>query len=296
MHGHGEYIWRAFYNDTFAFPIQNIYRGFWERGKRSGEGTMTFGDDTGMKLVGEWDQDFKHGSGYLICGNGKVLEHPALFQYDKPMHIMKEVSAWSIRSTRLLKSLEIPIFTAPQYVNVGFYVDQVLEAVGSINVDKFKALKTFEERCVRYTLIRNLVQLKELYKEYASLAAKTQLTFEPVLIRLFLWQFYKDRDIWKRGISLAETDRILTDNPDSCLESVHDPFEPIYFWQFLMSLIGVALTTYSLDEIEEIEDSSVQGVCASVIKKFFDEVIFTKLGVNHQSKYRFIRLQVTIIF
>ncbi|XP_068903322.1 radial spoke head 10 homolog B-like isoform X2 [Tenebrio molitor] len=273
MHGKGEYIWKAFYNTTFAFPVQTIYRGEWAEGKRSGEGTMYFGDESGLKLKGKWDDDFKHGDGLLVCGNGRVVEQTLLFQYDKPTRT--ESSASSVPHNLLRQILDVPVFNAPEFVDVGFYVDKLLSKLQDVSDDKLKLLKTFEEKCIKNTIIRFLPQLKDLYRDYCSMAAKAQLHYEPVLIRLFLWQLYQDIDISRSGISLAGTDLILGENPNSCVENVHCPFEPIYFWQFLMSLVGVALSTISLEEIYDTS-SSQGGVSSFVVKKFFDEVLFAK--------------------
>jgi hypothetical protein len=114
MHGKGEYIWKAFYNTTFAFPVQTIYRGEWAEGKRSGEGTMYFGDESGLKLKGKWDDDFKHGDGLLVCGNGRVVEQTLLFQYDKPTRT--ESSASSVPHNLLRQILDVPVFNAPEFV------------------------------------------------------------------------------------------------------------------------------------------------------------------------------------
>jgi hypothetical protein len=281
MHGKGEYIWKAFYNTTFAFPVQTIYRGEWAEGKRSGEGTMYFGDESGLKLKGKWDDDFKHGDGLLVCGNGRVVEQTLLFQYDKPTRT--ESSASSVPHNLLRQILDVPVFNAPEFVDVGFYVDKLLSKLQNVSDDKLKLLKTFEEKCIKNTIIRFLPQLKDLYRDYCSMAAKAQLHYEPVLIRLFLWQLYQDIDISRSGISLAGTDLILGENPNSCVENVHCPFEPIYFWQFLMSLVGVALSTISLEEIYDTS-SSQGGVSSFVVKKFFDEVLFAKPS-DHRGKY-----------
>lgn len=279
MHGQGEYIWGAFYNEAFAFPPQTIYRGSWEKGRRCGFGIMHFGDNTGLRFQGDWDQDFKHGDGLLICGNGRVVQQNSLFQYDKP-----KTKTYHSRHSSFLNTsqiLEVPIFTAPEFLDVGFYVDKILAKLVDTSEDKLNTLKHYEEKCIRYLIIRNLPKLKDLYKDYASMAAKIKLDYEPIMMRLFLWQMYKDMGLSKRGVSLARTDEILAENPKSCLVSLHDPFEPIYFWQFLMSIIGTALTIGSLEESDESGGVN-GGVSAVIVQKFLDEIIFSR-APDHQS-------------
>lgn len=272
MDGKGEYVWNAFYNNSFVFPVQNIYRGLWENGKRNGEGIMLFADESGIKLKGLWDQDFKHGDGLMICGNGRIVDRSSLFHFDKPLE--NEFSAWSIKNNRFDRIINIPIFTAPEYVDVGFYIDKVLAKLEDVSDEKLEVLKQLEEKYVKHVIIKYLPHLKELYYDYATLAAKTKPSFKPIMIRLFLWHFYKDIEIYKYGISLIETDNILAKNPRSCVDSQHDPFEPIYFWQFLMSLIGISLTTANLDETYDIQH---KGVSATIITNFFEDCVFSKI-------------------
>ncbi|RZC33720.1 radial spoke head 10 -like B-like [Asbolus verrucosus] len=272
MHGDGEYIWKAFYNKAFAFPIQNIYRGSWKNGKRCGEGIMHFGGDSGARLKGTWDQDFKHGDGCLVCGNGLVVDQPSLFHYDKP--VLPHPSATLFPDSFSYQVMDVPVFTIPEQVDVGYYIDKILEKIQNVDQSKFEKLKLCEARCIKNTIIAFLPQLNDLYKEYASMAAKIKLHYEPILIRMFLWQFYRDVEVYKRGLSLVDTDLILANNPKSSVENIHYPFEPIYFWQFLMSLVGVALMTSSLDDTF---DSSTQGgVMAYIIKKFFEKTVFAR--------------------
>lgn len=272
MSGYGEYIWKGFFNKHLAFPLQNTYRGEWKEGKRTGKGSMIFGTESGARLDGHWDQDFKHGDGHMVCGNGISIQQHCLFSYDKPSHFS---SASSIKD----HVTKVPIFTIAENVDMGYYIDKVLEKIENyVEPNKLYLLKMYEEANVRNTITLFLPQLEELYKKYASLAVKVKLNFDPILPRIFLWQLYKDVDIKRFGLSLIDTDNILKDNPKNCLETDHNPFEKIYFWQFLMSLMGVALATCSLEDT--VDNMEPGGVSAFIFKKFLQKCVFNKIAVD----------------
>lgn len=165
MNGHGEYIWKVLRNDTFTFPCQNSYRGQWIDGERTGLGAMMFGNDSGAKLAGYWERNFKHGRGVMICGNGKFVEGNPLFKYDKPCNIFyapnadlmpnrsfynllkkidqgngicmnEETTIVDVNNCCLSsnfsvvqienKFLELPIFTITEMVDLNYYIDKVL--------------------------------------------------------------------------------------------------------------------------------------------------------------------------
>lgn len=47
---------------------------------------MFLGMINGARLAGTWKNNFKHGPGLIICGNGVIIEKNPLFKYDKPAH------------------------------------------------------------------------------------------------------------------------------------------------------------------------------------------------------------------
>lgn len=99
-----------------------------------------------------------------------------------------------------------------------------------------------------------------------------QLPFEPLVIRLFLWQMFRDL---KLPYSLADLDELMMKNPAMHLEEKHDPFETIHFWQFLHVLLELSWTLHSTDKEAKIvpEDEVQCGVLAWIFTNFLDTTV-----------------------
>lgn len=63
-------------------------------------------------------------------------------------------------------------------------------------------------------------------------------------MRIFFWQLYRDCKIPEKGISLIEIDLMFTEKSTFNCDAVHNPFEILYFSQYLESLLHVALALY----------------------------------------------------
>lgn len=133
-------------------------------------------------------------------------------------------------------------------------------------------LPFYEEKWLRNTITLYLPRLRDLYDHYATVAcmATTNLAFKPTMIRLFLWQLYRDCFIPEKGLSLTQTDLILAENPDGGTETNHSPFEKIYFWQFLHSLISIAWKFYG----DESNCDGTESILRKVFTRFLEEDIF----------------------
>lgn len=71
-HGEGELIWgNSTINKLISKENCNIYRGEFEHGERSGQGTFFFMN--GSQYSGEWLQNNKHGIGCFVQSNGSIM-------------------------------------------------------------------------------------------------------------------------------------------------------------------------------------------------------------------------------
>ncbi|ENN75236.1 hypothetical protein YQE_08246, partial [Dendroctonus ponderosae] len=127
-------------------------------------------------------------------------------------------------------------------------------------------------------LINYLPQLRRIYQTYATLCVKEQeLTFQPVLVRLFLWQLYRDIGVTEKpGVSIVEIDERLMKNPNSCLETTHNPWEPIYFWQFLQALVGMACLLFTTENQSDYTPST--GFMYYMVKHFLESRLLVHAG------------------
>ncbi|KAJ8933706.1 hypothetical protein NQ314_013836 [Rhamnusium bicolor] len=122
----------------------------------------------------------------------------------------------------------------------------------------------------------NLPKLTEIYNQYATIAGN-DINFKSVLTRIFLWQLLRDIKLTHQGVSLVEADLFLADNPSSCIESNHYPFEPIYFWQFLQSLFGCSWLLL-LSTKNQKYDHFTSGIISKIFKEFLEENVFPNAG------------------
>lgn len=143
-------------------------------------------------------------------------------------------------------------------------------------------LELYETTCTQDYLLANLPRLWDLYRHYSNIGSKQRKVAQRVvMIRLFLWQFYRDCRL-TRKVSLAKIDSLLAENPTSYVESLHDPFEKLYFWQFLHSLLGVAWELYSKNNVE---GEPVRGLLAGALCKLLFKDIYPH-AFHQKGKFR----------
>lgn len=186
--------------------------------------------------------------------------------------------------------LRIPVHSEPKTVDLSFYIKKVcfkygigfssVETVTTTNTnaccdknDEGVNIVRYEEKKLRFCITYNYLLMQTAYLTYAKICTTEVLNFRPVLVRIFLWQLYLDAGITNR-MSLIDTDLCLLENPDCGLESEHYPFEKIYFWQFIYSLISVAWALYSND----CEDQKQNGILSAVLTKLLTKDIEPNLG------------------
>lgn len=131
-----------------------------------------------------------------------------------------------------------------------------------------------EEQLLKNYITINLPKLIEIYLFYAKLTNPETKT-NPILVRLFLWQLLRDIQLYYR-LSLVEADLYFENNPSSCTESNHNPFEEIYFWQFLQYLVGCSWLFFK--KTEDHSDVPKQGIATHIFKKFFEKEVFPNYG------------------
>ncbi|KAF7275909.1 hypothetical protein GWI33_011152, partial [Rhynchophorus ferrugineus] len=131
---------------------------------------------------------------------------------------------------------------------------------------------------LRNLIIMYLPQLRDIYRKYASLGAiDEKLSFEPVLVRFFLWQLYRDIGVTnKEGLSIVEVDEVLAKNPKSCLESTHNPWEPIFFWQFLQSIVNICFLLFNVNMA--IGFLTPDRLLYKIFKQFLDHTLLPQAG------------------
>lgn len=110
---------------------------------------------------------------------------------------------------------------------------------------RLKELISFEEKSLRKALRCYETDLRNIYYKYATICNSEKINFQPVMIRLYLWQLYNDCNIHEKGLTLYDIDILFYQNREWHAKKPHDPFEKIYFWQFLHSLLAVVNKLYA---------------------------------------------------
>ncbi|KAF0756907.1 radial spoke head 10 B-like, partial [Aphis craccivora] len=107
-------------------------------------------------------------------------------------------------------------------------------------------------------------RLAELYKAYGAFLADGPITYRPLMTRLGLWQIIIDNRLHMH-ISLADFDDLLS----------HDPFEPIYFWQFVHAVCTLATVAYDRTRRQTAHKANRtaggNGLLASALHDLFAE-------------------------
>lgn len=256
-------------------------------------GILRVGTGNGARLTGNWLGNLKHGHGIIVCDNGYAIEGDPLFLYDKQVvpeqlespdnknssqsNEIIENSLVSLNTTILslpqIEPVFIPIFCDPRQINLKHLLDELLKT-RKCNTkmcptcSKFPSDEeylNFEESRLRECIMDNHEALRNLYTQYATIADETNDHPKPVLIRFFLWQLYMDSRV-NIKLPLFEVDAVLNDNPVSGVLKSHDPFERIYFWQFLISIIGVSWRICS-SEYQRCDG----GVLSNALKLFLQQ-------------------------
>lgn len=138
-----------------------------------------------------------------------------------------------------------------------------------------------EEHLLKKFITINLPKLRRIYNYYAKLG-DPETKAKPVLVRLFLWQLIRDIQLYYT-VSLVEADLYLAKNPWSCTESDHNPFEEIYFWQFLQYLVGCSWLFHQKAECKL--NVSSPGVVTQILKRFLEKEVYAHFGKSEGTVY-----------
>lgn len=137
--------------------------------------------------------------------------------------------------------------------------------------------KDDEEKLLRNLITFYLPKLMQMYQQYATITTGEQNVNQRVILtRFFLWQLLRDIGL-PQSVSLIDADIFMAKNPRCCLGSDHDPFESIYFWQFIQTLLGCAW----LLEVTRISQNVViyaNGTICGIFRDFMEDTVLPNAG------------------
>lgn len=306
MSGHGIYIWDSHHNDSMSLPSITAYRGSWVYGQRNGYGILNLGLGLGSCYKGEFKNNKKNGAGKFITNNGLILRSHTLFEDDN-LVLRKSDENVHVATHEYIKPFEPYQFDiCDNGVGLLYHIEQALA-----NIDKqaeiredmihqymihnqsnnknastylrkdpsghliFEDFIEFEESSLRKSLRCFETELRNIYYKYATICNSKEISFNPVLIRLYLWQLYFDCNIHEKGLTLVEIDMIYNQNREWKTDTPHGPFEKIYYWQFLHSLISIARRLYAK---RQLPGSRPDTILASAFRSFMENDILPGCG------------------
>ncbi|KAK4879208.1 hypothetical protein RN001_007354 [Aquatica leii] len=138
--------------------------------------------------------------------------------------------------------------------------------------------QAIEKKNLKDAITTHLPLLYKLYNKYASIATRQKIKFKPILIRYFLWQFVRDLKFFGTNNSLIDLDLIMFENPNSGLEFAHEPFEKIYFWQFLQILVCLTWKFHSANTVTD--ECKTFGILSTLLNNFLTEMVYTNSKIT----------------
>lgn len=309
MSGCGIYIWNAECNNTLSLPAINVYRGDFQKGQRNGAGKINFGLKWGANYRGTFRNNNKNGIGKIITNDGLIIQDIKLFHRDimiAPENLVEKKLPYD--SDEKFTAFKFDI--CDQGYGLRYHIEKAyknldreaeiktsiinnfIENNKYMGIDKslkFMKLKksilidsqydedtlTFEEIALANAVKSYETSLITIYDKYSEICEDGPVSSTPQLIRLFLWQFYWDCNIHKKGLTLVEIDKILFSNPFWLFKSPHNPFKKIFFWQFIQSLIAVASKLYAK---RELPGPKPDTIVARAFRQFMDQDVLPGFG------------------
>lgn len=302
MSGRGTYIWNTQCNNTLALPVISVYRGNFEKGNRSGQGTLSLGLNWGAHYEGCFKDNKKHGIGKVVTNNGLIIQNDNLYRYDilqaepesgemeqnfeengllEPLffNICDEDVGLSYHVEKAYENLdreaEIQASIINDYIENNRYMEidvspkeMILKEVIFIDSQYNQETLDFEKRALRNVVRDYQKHLIKIFYKYCEICIDEPVSFTPHLIRLFLWKFYWDCNLNAKGLTLVEIDNMLYSNPAWCCKSPHNPFQKIFYWQFIHSIIAIASKLYAS---KALPGPKPDTIVATAFRKFMDE-------------------------
>lgn len=298
MSGYGIYIWDMCYNTSMSCPSICAYRGFWHRGKRNGFGVLNLGLGLGSFYKGEFLKNKKHGMGKFVTNSGRILQHKYLFVNDN----MSSLDKGDNDSNKLAEPFTFDI--CDNSVGLLYHVEKVIKNIDKQSEIRAKIVSEFiennkhlnipQKKIEEFTIQINFEdlinfeicslskslrcyesRLKHIYYQYATICNKQEIHFNPILIRLYLWQLYYDCNLHDKGLTLVEIDNLFHENPQWLSKNPHNPFDKIYFWQFQHSLISVASKLYAKRQLPDVKPDTM---LANAFRVFMEKDILPGTG------------------
>uniref|UniRef100_A0A8C5PUZ8 Uncharacterized protein n=1 Tax=Leptobrachium leishanense TaxID=445787 RepID=A0A8C5PUZ8_9ANUR len=242
QNGHGTHTWFIKRVPGSQYSLRNKYVGNFVNGQRQGHGLFYYAN--GAMYDGEWKNNKKHGMGKFIFKNGKIYvgefvedqiaEFPN-FKYDRVN--TPDLSGIRTRSPRGEEKLSISRSSPAVPSLSGSYIELDISSL----LNMFPENEQEEElKQVEYRILRNLTELRKIYKFYSSLGSQNASDNAFVMTKLQFWRFLKDCRFHHHNLTLTEMDRLLVADNVESEPVLHSPYTTMLLRTFLTNIIYLA--------------------------------------------------------
>ncbi|XP_035742575.1 radial spoke head 10 homolog B-like isoform X2 [Vespa mandarinia] len=298
MHGYGEYIWHGFCNKSFSWLQNILYFGNWYHSTKHGKGLLKLNSMGGAKYFGNWKYNKKDGYGMIIGNNGELIQDEPLYSTDILVSLNAKISKiMEPYTTTILKPEQFPslsyhinrLIQLSSFKNFSLYLHSLgkcyicneqqscscllrssFEIINNKTILKknFDKKWQYEKNQTYDYLTLHMLQIRNVYDIYAKLFNKEESKCHFILIKLMLWQLWRDCNL-----------NIKAENESTLIKKPYYPFEKIEIWQFLHALLEVSWRIYywKNNKIKK-ETHWKHGILVKCLNEFLTHDVYPNVG------------------
>ncbi|XP_035742577.1 radial spoke head 10 homolog B-like isoform X4 [Vespa mandarinia] len=291
----------------YVYSSGTQYKGYWKNDFR--HGLLKLNSMGGAKYFGNWKYNKKDGYGMIIGNNGELIQDEPLYSTDILVSLNAKISKiMEPYTTTILKPEQFPslsyhinrLIQLSSFKNFSLYLHSLgkcyicneqqscscllrssFEIINNKTILKknFDKKWQYEKNQTYDYLTLHMLQIRNVYDIYAKLFNKEESKCHFILIKLMLWQLWRDCNLNIKGLSLIEIDNYITENESTLIKKPYYPFEKIEIWQFLHALLEVSWRIYywKNNKIKK-ETHWKHGILVKCLNEFLTHDVYPNVG------------------
>uniref|UniRef100_F7DJ69 Radial spoke head 10 homolog B2 n=1 Tax=Monodelphis domestica TaxID=13616 RepID=F7DJ69_MONDO len=245
QNGFGTHTWFLKRIPGSQYPLRNEYVGNFVNGDRHGRGKFFYA--SGALYDGEWVFNKKHGFGRLTFKNGRIYEGQFVNDHiaELPLFDMEMESNLDNLNASPEIAFSAEVIRKLDGSESNSILGSSIELDLTLLLDMYPPAERLEEKKqVEFAILRNITELRRVYSFYSSLGCDHSLDNTFLMTKLQFWRLLKDCKLHHSKITLADMDRVLSDNNNISVEEIHSPFTTLLLRTFLNYLLQLILFGY----------------------------------------------------